>query len=400
MSNLSWLRTVVVVGGGRWARVYITVLLKILPAHTRLLVYSPRNSQFVSNWIKRKCIEHRVAVSISLPVVHQRENAVVIVANAAADHFSAIEWSISKGIPVLAEKPFVLSSNEFDLLINSSFQQSVQLSSAHVFLFADYLYNFKNALRSLNNITSVSILWTDSLSESRHGEAKSFDPRVRIYEDCLPHILSILEIIQPGISPRFSSLQLYRGGAHLQLDFTTLNCVYSVCLIRNAKERRRLVTVNASETSLSLDFTHEPGIIFNSSDETSASPNWELSPKPITLMLNAFFDSVVSYQQDSRLSTSVSMRAICLSEDIHPFYDSCQAQWLATITSHSKENQQDMLYAVRELALTCHSSVSSLDEENLNSIIQSIRTICYDSHLRSQFVANTKAFIRSVLFSN
>ena len=55
-------------------------------------------------------------------------------------------------------------------------------------------------------------------------------------------------------------------------------------------------------------------------------------------MLNAFFDSVVSDQQDPRLSTSVSMRAICLSEDIHHSYDSCQAQWLATITLIPKES--------------------------------------------------------------
>lgn len=399
-SKTVWPRNVVVMGGGRWARVYVDVLLDILPLSTRVFVYSPRNSEAMFNWIISKGFDDRVSAFSSLPVMNELDYIAVIVANAAADHVKSIEWAISQGTPVLVEKPLALNSNELTILINEATKRGVYLAAAHVFLFAEYLVNFKNRIQSLTKIESLDIVWADAAKNTRYGEVKSFDPGLRVFEDCLPHVMSILEIIEPGASPKFVHMTFSKGGAHLNLVFSSAHCRYTVCLIRNGIERRRVITAKGNGQSFSLDFTNEPGTIFNRFETISACPDWSVSHKPLSSMLKAFFDVAGGGCHDERLGTAVGMRAACLSEEILPSYYRAQAQWLVQNVFEKGCNDECMRYALREIALSGYSHVVLLSEEKLSMIIQDIKSIADDPISRDRFVNHPIDFMLSLMLEN
>lgn len=347
-----WPSTVVVMGGGRWARVYIDILLELLPVSSRVLVYTPRNSAAMVDWIIGKGVGDRVSASNLLPVLHERDSKAVIVVNAAADHEKSIAWALSQGAAVLVEKPLTLSSSAASRLISEAEQRGVHLAAAHVFLFAEYYDDFKNSVQTLDKIASVDIVWEDAALEVRHGEVKSFDPGVRIFEDCIPHILSILEMLNPGECPRLARMKLLRGGAQLDLVLSSANCGYTFRLIRNGTTRRRVITVSGTDEFFTLDFSQEPGTIVNRSGKVSAPSDWTVAQKPLSCMLEAFLDAAGGGSCDLRLGTAVSLRAVCLSEQIFPIYHTAQAQWLAKSLLEAGENDKDLHYALREVALS------------------------------------------------
>ena len=392
--------SVVVMGGGRWARVYVDELLQILPVSTRVLVYSPRNAKAMFDWIISKGIDDRVSVFSSLPVMNESDYTAVIIVNAAADHLKSIEWAISQNAPVLIEKPLALNSNALSVLINEATRRGVYLAAAHVFLFAEYLSNFKNKIQSLIEIESLDIVWADATKSTRHGEIKSFDPGVRVFEDCLPHVMSMLEIIQPGLSPKFVDIMLSRGGAHLNLVFSSANCRYTVCLIRNGIERRRIITVSGKGRSFSLDFTHEPGTIVNCSETISACPDWAVAQKPLSSMLSSFFEAAGGGCPDSRLATAVGMRAASLSEEILPAYYAAQAQWLVQNLFEEGDQDEGLRYALREIALSGYSQALLISEEKLSAIIKDIKSMADDPMIRHRLENRPIDFVLSLMLEN
>lgn len=395
-----WPRNVVVMGGGRWARVYVDVLLELLPASSRVLVYSPRNCEAMANWIVGKGVGKQVSAFSSLPVLPERESKSVIVVNAAADHEKSIEWALSQDAAVLVEKPLTLSSSASIRLIIEAARRGVYLAAAHVFLFAEYLVNFKKKIKSLDEIDSIDVIWADAAVDARHGEVKSFDPGVRIFEDCLPHVLSMLEILEPRESPRLVQMNFLRGGAQLDLVLSSAHCRYTVRLIRNGTERRRVITANGTEEFFTLDFSQEPGIIVTRSEIIAASPDWAVSQKPLSRMLEAFLDAAGGGCRDERLGTAVGLRAACLSEEILPVYHAAQAQWLAQSLLEADENDKDLRYALREVALSGDSHAMPISEDTLSRIFQDIKSCVKDPASREQFATRPIDFMKSVLIKS
>jgi predicted dehydrogenase len=391
---------VVIMGGGRWARVYIDVMLELLPLSCRVFVYSPRNYDAMVDWIAGRGIGKQVSAISSLPVLPARATNFVVVVNAAADHEKSIDWALSQHAAVLVEKPLTLSSGALRRLIIKAAQCEVYLAAAHVFLFAEYLINFKNKIKTLQEIDYIDIVWADSSVDTRHGEVKSFDPCVRIFEDCLPHVLSILEILEPEESMRLVRMELFKGGAQLDIVLLSTHCRYTVHLIRNGIARRRVIAANGKDESLTLDFSQEPGTIFSRSQIIEAYPDWATSKKPLSRMLEAFFDAAIMGRSDERLGTSVGLRATCLSEEMLPLYHAAQSQWLAQSLLVAEENDQDVRYALREIVLSADSHAMPVSEDELSRLFQDIKSYVKAPSGREQFASQPIDFVKSVLIKS
>lgn len=391
---------VVIMGGGRWARVYIDVMLELLPISCRVLVYSPRNYDAMVDWIKGRGIGKEVSVISSLPVLPERETNFVVVVNAAADHEKSTDWALSQHAAVLVEKPLTLSSSALRRLIIKANKCEVYLAAAHVFLFAEYLINFNKKIKTLQEVDCIDIVWADASVDTRHGEVKSFDPCVRIFEDCLPHVLSILEILEPEESMRLVRMELFKGGAQLYIVLLSRHCRYTVHLIRNGIARRRVITANGKDDCFTLDFSQEPGTIVSRSQIIEAYPDWATSKKPLSCMLEAFFDSAIMGHRDERLGTSVALRATCLSEELLPLYHEAQSQWLAQSLLVAEENDQDVRYALREIALSADSHPMSVSEDELSRLLQDIKSCVKAPSSRAQFATQPIDFVKSVLIKS
>ena len=394
----TWPRNIVVMGGGRWARIYVDVLLELLPPSSKISVYSPRNCLSMADWIRSRGAGDRVSALSSLPVFPERESKAVIVVNAANDHEKSIEWALSQDAAVLVEKPLTLSSSASRRLVDEADRHGAYLAAAHVFLFAEYLVNFKKMIQSLDGIISIDVLWADAAVEVRHGEAKSFDPGLRIFEDCIPHVMSMLLILNPGESPRLVRLEFLRGGAQLELVLASSHLRYTVHLVRNGAARHRVLTAADSENFFTLDFSREPGTIANEVEAISASPDWASVQKPLSRMLEAFLDAAAGGHRDARLGSAVGLRAASLSEEILPAYQAAQAEWLSKKLPNAEEEDEDLRYALREIEMSDYShSPRIINEENLSQIIRDIKYQAQVAVSREQLVARPIDFVKSVL---
>lgn len=360
-------------GGGRWARVYIDVLLQLLPFTSKVLIYSPRNGKLMDIWIHGQGVGERVKVFSSLPMLPASESMAVIVANAAVDHERSVEWAISKRAAVLVEKPLTLNFSASRRLVEKADRQGVYLAAAHVFLFARYLHSFKREVQTLGEVATIDILWADAAVEARHGEVKNFDPGLRIFEDCIPHVMSMLEVIDPGSSLVIAGLELFRGGAQLDLVLNSAARSYTVCLTRNGETRRRVLTTANSSGACALDFSYEPGTITNSSETMSALPDWASAQKPLSCMLEGFLVAAGGGHRDPRLQPEIGLRAARLIEDISPVYTAAQGEWLSKRLFSASDNDEDLFYALREIVMVADPQIRYIHEDILSKLVGEFR---------------------------
>ncbi len=384
-------------GGGRWARVYVDVLLQLLPVSSKVLVYSPRNGQLMDSWIQERGASGRVTIFSSLPVLPSSESKAVIVVNAAVDHERSVEWAIAQGAAILVEKPLTLSFGSSRRLVEKASRNGLYLAAAHVFLFAGYLHRFRREVQALGEVTTVSVLWADAALEARHGEAKSFDPGLRIFEDCIAHVMSMLEVLDPGASPALVGLQLFRGGAQLELALASPTRRYTVCLVRNGETRRRVLTAANAAGVRTLDFSCEPGTITNGAETVSALPDWASSQKPLSCMLEAFLVACGGGHRDARLETEVGLRAARLSMEIFPVYAATQAKWLSERLSDASDNDEGLYYALREMAMVDDLHGPSIHDDILNRLVEGVKREAQEAISKHLVVAEPAELVKSVL---
>ncbi|OOG44667.1 hypothetical protein B0B52_06010 [Polaromonas sp. A23] len=360
-------------GGGRWARVYVEVLLQLLPVSSKVFVYSPRSGQLMDSWIQKRGVGERVNAFSSLPVLPASESRAVIVVNAAVDHERSAEWAILQGAAVLVEKPLTLSFSASRRLVEKADRQGVYLAAAHVFLFAGYLHSFRRQIQTLGQVATIDVLWADAAVEARHGEVKSFDPGLRIFEDCIPHVMSMLEILDPGASLVMVGLELRRGGAQLDLVFASSARRYTVRLARNGQTRRRILTAAGAAGACTLDFSCEPGTITNGAGTMSALPDWASVQKPLSCMLEGFLVAAGGGHRDPRLEPEVGLRAARLSEEIAPVYAAAQGEWLSKRLVAASDNDEDLYYALREIAMVDDPHSPFIHKDILNRLVGEVR---------------------------
>jgi predicted dehydrogenase len=258
----------------------------------------------MSAWVAQHDLGGRVQVSTEWPT----NSDAIIVANAAYDHERAVEHALSLGAAVLVEKPFAPTFEICSRLVNMANQLGVRLAPAHVFLFARYIHHFSRVVHETERIQSVRICWTDPVGEARHGESKQYDPSVPIHLDCLPHVMSILSTLIPTES-RSCKVQKIRGwGTHMEfcLEFDRVLC--HIEMRRNSDLRRRIVEVKTRRSLLKLDFSKEPGTIFQDTRPIISDPEWEFRRRPMAEMLNAFLIWASGGERDPRFDMTLALQ--------------------------------------------------------------------------------------------
>jgi predicted dehydrogenase len=307
--NASWPSHVCVMGGGRWARVYLDVLRGLLPPDIPLSAHAGRGFDAMLAWNEGR--DGRIGVTREPPGPHSR--GVAIVANAAADHPAAVRQALAAGLPVLVEKPLATGFSAASQLVAEAAGCNIVLAVSQVFLFAGYLENFAAQVRASGALKSLSIIWTDPAGESRHGEAKRFDPLLPIQADVLPHIVSIMAMLTSA-RPQLVAARRLRQGLAMEVSMTAEDVPCQVRMEREADARRRIVTVLTQDGSLRLDFTQEPGTICRNETVRDADPAWARGPRPLARMLSSFFSLALDGIPDDRLDPALPLHALALSD--------------------------------------------------------------------------------------
>lgn len=302
---------VFVIGGGRWARVYLGVLNELLPAHATISIHTARGMEVTTGWVVERGLAGRIEVTAEK--LQPRAHAVAIIANAAADHAAAAGRALECGIPVLLEKPLAPTFAEASRLVEKARMRKAILAPSQVFLFARYLENFASRLRAAGRLNSLTLKWVDPKIEIRHGEEKRFDAGLPIQADVLPHIVPVIEMLT-GVLPEAGGARSGHDGLVLNMTLTAGGVPCALHLERAGAARSRIVEAMTESGPVRLDFSSEPGTIWQDDVSTDADPDWAHAPRPLARMLAAFFKLALGNVPDERFGTAAALKAMALSD--------------------------------------------------------------------------------------
>ena len=213
-----------------------------------------------------------------------------IVVNRAAHHESTAVKLLAAGVPTLIEKPFALSVEGVQRLDGIAYANKVYLAAAHVLKFNEHLDDFAaNLSLSAQKPHYASITWTDP-AEGRH-----YDPTLSLTADIMPHIVSILDTLFPGRPPILDGWTLHGAGDDFR--FMVGNCCTDVHLERDGETRQRIIEVACGRTVHRLDFAANP-----------------TDHNPLARLIEAFLTGAAGGHKDHRLDIRLAFMAAGLTE--------------------------------------------------------------------------------------
>ena len=372
------IKKVGIAGSGRWAKVLISILNEILPKQDKIIVFSNHGTQSISNWLALKGLDNRVESVNEYKKIANANLQALIIANAAKDHYEIAKMGIKNLIPLMVEKPLTNSFITDMKLINLSKENNISLALSQIFLFTEYLVNFKKLLDAEENISIINFFWDDKIDESRYGEIKNYDSSVPIYRDCMPHILSIVNyLVETNF--KLNSVALDKDGSQLKIKMQSADIKLNVFMKRNAKFRKRLIQIEGSK-DLQLDFTCEPGEIVAKKRVFNADTDWEKRKSPATLMISSFLDSISTKQNlDGRLLPCPEM--LSLLNDISLIYEDKRNRFIKNIFISNNLYLNDIDYLTKEILL----EKSIVSTKKIMPIIAKIKKILSSKEKNKKF---------------
>jgi len=185
---------------------------------------------------------------------------------------------------VLVEKPICLRQDDFDDIQRLAEEYHAPVGVNLEFLYASYLQEFAAKVSRLE-VGSIEILWHDTATEMRYGEAKSPDYYTGQVDDMFPHCWSILRHFnaEASFSPAAATAS---ADGRIELTGALGQANIHVSLSRFHPCRERQVRINGEWL---IDFTEEPGFTVSRNGRTSNA--WH-GDRPMKRSLSAFLDVV------------------------------------------------------------------------------------------------------------
>lgn len=277
------------VGGGRWAAVYLSVLAA-MPLSAPLVVVTRHGTQRFAGM--RDHLGRPVTVLPHLEALLESTlPAGAIVVNAAAAHAATALRLLRARVPVLVEKPGATDFASAKALVEAAREEGLALMPALTYLHCAYLDNFAAALRRCAARPSVlRMYWADPVVETRYGEQKLYDRSIGVTMDVMPHIWAILATVLGRSDLRVQGCRIERGGLLVAVWLHAGDVACEIVLEREAAQRRRLLEIDGRA---SIDFAVEPGIITIDEARTSGDHAWSTrADRPVRRQIEAFLGAL------------------------------------------------------------------------------------------------------------
>ncbi len=306
---------VVIVGGGRWARIVTRELVSLLPAHVPITIVTNSQVAVMQEWVRRELAELRsagapIVVRLDVPTSDgSRGFGIAIVVNRPSDHFATATYLIKSGYDVLVEKPFTIDPLQARELVDLGKRARKVVAAGLVFRHASY---FDSLLRQLpfplSEVDQFELLWSDPAAEMRHGEVKRLPTDISLVFDVLPHAWSILDRVF-GATNRIAMQLGELTDRNLTIEVLTSigRAEGKIRLSRPAPVRRRLLRVAAGNRSVSLDFAGNTGFIQIDEGVPTPLPAQAELGGPLARMLRSFI-AIAARAQSGGAPTTVDIR--------------------------------------------------------------------------------------------
>ncbi|HEX2544591.1 MAG TPA: Gfo/Idh/MocA family oxidoreductase [Ramlibacter sp.] len=300
------------VGGGRWARVYLSTLAAMpLPGQLAIVArHAPPGVAGMLDAAGRPVLLH---ADVDGLLASGRPVIGAVVVNAAPAHAGTALRLLQSGIPVLVEKPGATDAAAGDELVEAARAQGVALVPALTYRHCAFLENFAQVLRARGRPPSrLRLEWADPAAETRYGEVKKYDRGIGLALDVVPHVWAIVASVLGEHAPHLEACRVERGGLRLLLRLRAGPTEYEVLLERDAPRRRRFL---CADEAAAIDFSEEPGTIAVDGQSRCADPDWATRvDRPVRRQLDAFLHAIGHRPSDGALGdfrASVHLAAEC-----------------------------------------------------------------------------------------
>jgi predicted dehydrogenase len=312
------MRRIAVLGGGRWARVHISVLQKITEPSVEIFWLTRHNANENRTWLNNNG-------SINAHIVEDEELLwalrpdAVIITTATPTHIDLLKKSLAQCVPALCEKPFALDIETAVQLASYAQTQNTVAGVNLEFLYANYLSDFAQTLKSIP-LKSVDLVWHDPIHEVRYGEVKKSDSSTPHLHDVLPHCWSVLQVLLPNVALKIWKVDVENEYVLVSANSVTSRLAFTFSLSREAHIRRRIVDVNNGMAI--LDFSTEPGTTTLNGKVTQN--HWR-GERPMAGSVGSFLKQIKVPMDNWCLSLAATLPAVALAEQGHNmFLAGCQ----------------------------------------------------------------------------
>ena len=179
----------IVFGSGRWARVYLSVLIKQFKFNRVYLFSRSCFRPSFTTWLFENSFEKCVIRIDQINNIPFTSISFAVIVNRASDHFRSAMLCLSNNCNVAVEKPICLSSYEYFLLSSLSNERRLLLFPLLVFKFHPSLSRLANFIPNLFSgaRTSFTLDWHDPPNSTRYGQRVVHDSTIPFHIDVLPH---------------------------------------------------------------------------------------------------------------------------------------------------------------------------------------------------------------------
>ena len=283
------------VGGGRWATIVLTELVKTFPS-------------LVVDWVshsdlKNKCqiIEgssfyKNISVVDGKNIESLNEPDKVIIASHSSQHCNDFITYKDEPFDILMEKPLFPYLSGFTAL---SDQRLGSVSINLEFYNAYFITDFYEEIKALP-VNEIDIVWHDPLCEERLlQEGKYSEIYSSIFMDQLFHVMSICKRLDLD-AKKFSNIKVINKNSHdvkIQCDLNDI--VISISLSRFADKRERKIILN--DGALELDFCGKANVYDDGEFKKELLPSGRLFPIAQTLK---------HFVNDTRSASELSLKSL------------------------------------------------------------------------------------------
>lgn len=307
------MRRIAVLGGGRWARVHISVLQTITEHRVEILWLTRHYAHENRTWLINNG-GYNVAIIEDEELLWALRPDAVIIATATPTHMSFLKRALDERIPLFCEKPFALDMETAVKLVSYSQTQKIVAGVNLEFLYANYLSDFALTLKSIP-LESVDLVWHDSIHEVRHGEVKKSDSSTPHLHDALPHCWSVLQVLLPNLTLKIWKVDVENQDVLVSANSVRSRLAFTFSLSRTAHIRRRVVDVNNGMAI--LDFSTEPG---TTTLNGKVTPNLWRGDRPMAGSVGSFLEQIEAPMENWCLSLAATLPSVALAEQGHAMF--------------------------------------------------------------------------------
>jgi predicted dehydrogenase len=335
---------IVLIGGGRWARVHARILSSLYPRVSRLIWISHHHRSSIESVAAKFPHDLDVQFFDSIAALKRLAPDAAVVCTSSASHAGNALSLLKLGLPVLVEKPLALNLKSALEVVNIAAQRNLTACVCLPLLKASYLRSYMEAFRG-RKIVQIGLHWFDPAQEERYGAHKQVDVNTSKVDEIVPHLWSILNVLLD--EKDFSVLSVAaKSPGRAVIALSSGEVRIEAHLGRRALNRIRRIELDfADEGTAVLDFAIEPGKATVDGHHYRVDQNWDREPRPLAAVITEFLDGVGSAARPLSTPNTAQqcLDSVRLSETIKTMLASREAERAAELFLHGTGHNPELI---------------------------------------------------------